>query len=83
MADSLAVDIREQVTAFLAGELTWPQFQEWLIANTWDVEQREDPQATDLSYEIKLALAEYSRGDISRTQLQDRLRDAIKTAVPL
>ena len=62
MADSLAVDIRERVTAFLAGELTRTQFQEWLIANTWDVEQRGDPQATDLTYEIKLALAEHSRG---------------------
>ena len=83
MADSLAVDIRERVTAYLAGELTRSQFQEWLVANTWDVEQRGDSQATDLTYEIKLALAEHSRGDISRTQLQDRLRDAIKTAVPL
>ena len=83
MADSLAVGIRERVTAYLAGDLTRAQFQEWLVANTWDVEQRGDPQATDLTYEIKLALAEHSRGDISRTQLQDRLRDAIKTAVPL
>jgi hypothetical protein len=83
MADSLAEDIREQVTAFLAGELTRPQFQEWLVTNTWDVEQRGDPQATELTYEIKLALAEHSRGDISLTELQDRLRDAIKTTVPL
>ena len=83
MADSLAVDIRERVTAYLAGDLTRSQLQEWLVANTWDVEQRGDPQATDLTYEIKLSLAEHSRGDISRIELQDRLRDAIKTAVPL
>ena len=83
MADSLAADIRERVTAYLAGELPRPQFQEWLIANTWDVEQRGDPRATDLTYKIKLALAEHSRGDINRTELQDRLRAAIKTAVPL
>jgi hypothetical protein len=83
MADSLAVDIRERVTTFLAGELTRPEFQEWLVANTWNVEQSGDPQATDLTYEIRLALAEHSRGDISRTQLQDSLPDAIKTAVPL
>jgi hypothetical protein len=83
MADSLTADIRERVTAFLAGELTRTQFQDWLVANTWDVEQRGDPQATDLTYEIKLALAEHSRGDISWAELQDRLRDAIKTAVPL
>jgi hypothetical protein len=83
MADSLAVDIRERVIVFLAGELTLPQFQEWLVANTWDVEQRGDPHATDLTYEIKLALAEHSRGDISPTELHDRLRNAVTTAVPL
>ena len=83
MADSLAVGIRERVTAYLAGDLTRSQFQEWLVANTWDVEQRGDPQATDLTSEIKLALAEHGRGDINRTELHNRLRDAIKAAVPL
>jgi hypothetical protein len=83
MADSLAIAIRERVTAYLTGDLTRSQFQDWLVANTWDVEQRGDAQATDLTYEIKLALAEHSRGDISRTELHDRLRNAIKAAVPL
>jgi hypothetical protein len=82
MADSLTENIRERVTAYLAGELTRPELQEWLVAETWDVDQSGDPQAIDLTYEIKLALAEHSRGDISRTALHDRLRDAIKTAVP-
>ena len=82
MADSLAIAIREQVASFLSGNLTLSQFQEWLVANTWDVEEHADPHATDVTYEIKLALAEHSRGDISQTQLQDRLLDAIKTAVP-
>ena len=81
MADSLAVDIRERVTTYLSGELTRPQLQEWLIANTWDVELRGDAQATDLTSEIKLALAEHSQGDICRTELHDRLRDAIKATV--
>ena len=44
MADSLAVGIRERITAYLAGDLTRSQFQDWLVANTWDVEQRGDPQ---------------------------------------
>ena len=83
MADSLAVGMRERVTAYLSGAITRAQFQDWLIANTWDVEQRGDPQVTDLTYEIKLALAEQSRGDISRTELHDRLQDAIKAAVPV
>jgi hypothetical protein len=82
MADSLAVDIRERVAAFLAGELELHLFQEWLVANTWDVEERGDPTATDVTYEIKLALAEHSRGDISGNELRDRMSEAIKTAVP-
>jgi hypothetical protein len=45
------------------------------------VELRGDAQATDLTYEIKLALAEHSQGDIYRTELHDRLRDTIKAAV--
>jgi hypothetical protein len=81
MADSLAIAIRERVDAFLAGDLTLPQFQEWLVANTWDVEERGDPHATDLTYEIKLALAEHSRGDISGHELRDRMSEAIKTTV--
>jgi hypothetical protein len=82
MADSLALDIRERVISFLAGELTLPQFQEWLVEKTWDVEGQGDPKATDVTYEIKLALAEHSRGDISWNELRDRMSDAIKTAVP-
>ena len=82
MADSLAVDIRERVIAFLAGELTLPQFQEWLVATTWDIERHGDPTATDVTYEIKLALAEHSRGDISSSDLHDRMSEAVKTAVP-
>ena len=82
MADSLAVDIRERVISFLAGELTLPQFQEWLVEKTWDAEEHGDPKATDMTYEIKLALAEHSRGDISWNELHDRMSDAINTAVP-
>jgi hypothetical protein len=81
MTDSLAIAIRERVNSFLAGDLTLLQFQDWLVANTWDVEEQGDPHATDLTYEIKLALAEHSRGDISGDELRDRMSKAVKTAV--
>jgi hypothetical protein len=81
MTDSLAIAIRERVNSFLAGDLTLLQFQDWLVANTWDVEEQGDPHATDLTYEIKLALAEHSRGDISEDELRERMSQAVKTAV--
>jgi hypothetical protein len=82
MADSLAVDIRERVIAFLAGELPLPQFQEWLVEKTWDIEEQGDLTATGVTYEIKLALAEHSRGDISGNELRDRMSEAIKMPAP-
>jgi hypothetical protein len=81
MAHSLALDIRERVTAFLAGESSLLVLQGWLVGATWNVEERSDTTAVDLTYDIKLALAEHSRGDISLAQCRQRLRDLITSPV--
>jgi hypothetical protein len=78
MADSLARDVREHVISFLADELTLPEFQDWLVGATWDVEARREPNIVDVVYEIKLALAEHSRGDISMPDVRERLRALVE-----
>lgn len=82
MADPLASSIHEQIIAFLVGDLSLPEFQDWLVGATWDVEQR-SPQSVDLTYEIKLALAEHSRGDISAHALRERLSDLAETVTKI
>lgn len=81
MADSLALNIRERIIAFLAGELSLADFQEWLVGATWDIEERGELDALDLNYEIKLALAEHSRGDINLSELRARLHNQVEAAI--
>jgi hypothetical protein len=77
MTNSLAQDIRERTIAFLLDDCSLAAFQDWLVGATWDVEEHFDPNAVDMTYDIKLALAEYSRGDITAVELRQRLREAI------
>lgn len=81
MAYSLARDNREHVNAYLAGDLALAELQDWLVGATWNVEARGDPTAVDLTYDIKLALAELSRGDISPSEVCKRLREVVGTPV--
>jgi hypothetical protein len=81
MSHSLTFAIRDRIIALLAGEISLPEFQDWLVGAKWDVEEIGDPEAIDLSYDVKLALAELSRGDISLTEFRERLRDTVGTTV--
>jgi hypothetical protein len=73
--------IRDRIIALLTGEISLPEFQDWLVGATWDVEALGDSEAIDLSYDVKLALAELSCGDIDLTEFRERLRDAVGTPV--
>jgi hypothetical protein len=81
MANLRTPAIRDRIIALLTDEILLPEFQDWLVGATWDVEALGDPEATELSYDVKLALAELSRGDISLTEFRERLRDAVGTPV--
>ena len=83
MANSLTPVLRDQIIALLADDVSLLEFQDWLVGATWDVEQHADPEAADLTYGAKLALAELSRGDISHAAFPDRLRELVDTPVLL
>ena len=82
MAASQTSAIRDQIIALLTDDISLLEFQDWLVGATWDIEQHDDPDATDLTYSSKLALAELSRGDISQRAFRERLRDLVGTPVP-
>ena len=83
MTHSLTLAIYEHIIAYLEGEQSLPEFHDWLVGATWNVEDRGEPQAVDVTYDVKLALAEYSRGDISTPQLRERLSVLVETASPV
>jgi hypothetical protein len=83
MNGSLSLALRDQITALLAGETPLPDFQDWLIGATWNVEEQNDPRAIDMTYEIKLAMAEHARGDISLEEFHERLQHIVESDVQI
>jgi hypothetical protein len=83
MNGSLSRALQEHLIAYLEGATSHSHFQDWLVGATWSVEEQNDPQAVEMTYEIKLAIAECSRGDISAEQFRERLRQIAETDVPV
>jgi hypothetical protein len=82
MAHSLTSSIRDHIAALQTDQISLAEFQDWLVGATWDIEQHDDPEATDLAYSSKLALAELSRGDISHSMFRERLRELVGAPIP-
>ncbi len=65
--------IRDHLASYLGGALTLDAFYDWLVATTWNIEQRHDPAAEALSYQVKLLIAEHSAGDLTEGELHHAL----------
>lgn len=64
MSSAFTLQIRDHLAGYLSGETSIDEFKDWLIPATWDIGERHDAAAEDLTYEIKLRLAEHSSGYI-------------------
>ncbi len=73
MLTPLATEIRHHLADYLSGVISLHAFQDWLVGATWNVESADDPAATELTYSIKLVLAEHAAGDISDAELHAEL----------
>lgn len=85
MTTTLAAAIRQHLVEYLTQAATLDQFYDWLVGATWDAEQLNDPTAEDLSYAIKLPIAEYSGGLMTEEELRQALSplvDAGPATVP-
>ena len=85
MERSLEFAIHERLTAYLADETTIDDFKPWIVAATWNLDQRQSPPGIRFANEIKLLLAEHSGGFRSDEEPRDELvellsRTGAKTA---
>lgn len=78
MLSSLDSNIREKLSSYLTGEISLHEFEDWFFPETWEVDQIEDFSLIRLVYGIKLRLAEFSNGDWTEDELQDRLRPFVE-----
>jgi hypothetical protein len=59
MHDSLTFDIQKKQADYLAGRLFLPEFKDWFVGATWNVDAKGNPEAIELTYGIWHALSEY------------------------
>lgn len=78
MQYSLDFEIRNHLAAYLAGEISLHDFEDWFFSKTWNVDQMNDPALIDLVYEIKLNWAEFSDGDWTEEELRSMLRPLVE-----
>ena len=67
-----------QIGRFLAHGQSLNDLNEWMVRNTWNITQeRPDSQARTVAGLIELAVAEYSNGDLTLSDLRERLSSLI------
>ena len=56
MQAPLDLEIRQQLARYLAKQITLDDFEDWFVAESWNVHRDENTAATDLVFEIELRL---------------------------
>lgn len=79
MPADLGLQIREQLARYLASGLTLREFIEWYAPRARNAHQAGDPDAEYLADQVDLALAEFSNGDWTESQLRALLSQALNT----
>jgi len=76
MQHSLEFEIRDRLLAYLAGEISLRDFEDWFFPKTWEVDKFGDTALLDLVYRIKLDWAEFSNGDWSEKEFRSVLKSS-------
>ena len=78
MLSTLNLRIREYLASYIAGRISFREFQNWFIPAVWNIDQKRDPEAEVLAYGIMLRLAEYLNGDWTEDELKFKLNTLIE-----
>jgi hypothetical protein len=70
MNSSLAEQITQRLSMYLAGQSTLSDFHNWLIPAVWDIDH-ESSTVKRLAYRSQLLLAEFDNGDRTEEDLKD------------
>ena len=66
-------DIQIKIADFLAEQITFGEFQDWIAEIAWDIEDSTLPES-QLIYGIELRIAEYGAGHLPREDFIDELK---------
>jgi len=70
--------IREQLISYIANEISFVNFEDWLLAESWNMHLDSSSEARQLVHEIKSSIYEYLDGYIDENTLRVRLRPHVQ-----
>jgi hypothetical protein len=73
--------IRERLFAYLIRAITLNDFEDWLVAHSWNMHLDSDDAAQSLVGAIELRLAEYSDDHLDDAALERELKGLIASSV--
>lgn len=66
-------EVRQKLRAFLSRQLSLDDFEDWLVAQSWNMHIDSSAEARDLVSSIELALSEHSNGHLDASELRTKL----------
>ncbi len=63
MTHPLETEIRAQVIDYIVDGITLDEFKDWIVGETWELNEDDDPALTDLAYGVLLTLSEIGEDD--------------------
>jgi len=68
-------DIQIKIAGFLAEQITFVEFQDWVAEIAWDIDSFTPPDESRLIHDIELRIAEYDAGHLPRDNFVDELKE--------
>lgn len=68
-----AEKIRDAIGQYLSGAFSFDTFENWIIAETWNIQKSANPETKFLAYTTELNIAEHVLGVKSERDLRDEL----------
>ncbi len=65
--------IREQIASYVANEIPFAQFEDWLLSHSWNMHQDSPIESQRLVHEVKSQIYEYLDGYVDEPNLKAQL----------
>jgi hypothetical protein len=68
-----ASQIRSKLAEWIDGGISFREFEDWFVPETWNLENEVDPEAEALAADIDMAISEYGSGGSNKDELRAAL----------
>jgi hypothetical protein len=71
---TIEAEVRRRASDYVAGRSTLADFDLWLAAVSWNLDETADPELRELIGTIELRIAEFTSGVWNERELRDRIQ---------